>query len=77
MTSQQRSTLSNQNKKKCKQYTETLCRREKDDGYPDNDSYEEEPVILEKIVKAALKVLGRKKSPRVDGLPTELLQARG
>lgn len=64
-------------KKKCKQYSETLCRREKDDGYPDNDSYEEEPVILEKIVKAALKVLGRKKSPSVDGIPTELLQARG
>lgn len=43
---------------------------------PDDDSYEEEPVVLESSVKAALNVLGRNKSPRVDGIPTELLQAR-
>lgn len=28
-----------------------------------DDSYEEEPVILDREVEAALKVLGRKKSP--------------
>lgn len=36
--------------------------------------YEEEPVILESEVKAALKVLGRDKSPGADRVLTELLQ---
>ena len=39
------------------------------------DSYEEELIILESEVKAVLKVLGRKKSPGVDGILIELFQA--
>ena len=42
----------------------------------EDDSYEEDPVILESKVKAALKVLGRNKSPRVDGIAIELFEAR-
>lgn len=41
----------------------------------EEDSYEEEPIILESKVKAALKILGRNKSPGVDGISMELLQA--
>lgn len=72
MTSQQGSTLSNQNKKKSASSIVKPYAEEK--KMTDTPTM---PVILEKIVKAALKVLGRKKSPRVDGIPTELLQARG
>ena len=36
------------------------------------DSYEEEPIILESEMKAALKVLKRNKSPEVDGVSIEL-----
>lgn len=41
----------------------------------EKNSYEEEPVILESTVNAALKVLGRNKSPGIDGIPIELFQA--
>ena len=39
------------------------------------DSYEEEPIILGSKVKAALKELGRNKSPGVDGILIELFRA--
>ena len=41
----------------------------------EEDSYEEEPVIRESEVEAAPKVLRRSKSPRVDGVSIEFLQA--
>lgn len=39
------------------------------------DFYEEEPVILEREVKTALKILGRSKSSGLDGIPIHLFQA--
>lgn len=39
------------------------------------DFYEKEPVTLEIVVKAALKVLWRNKSAGVDGIPIELFKA--
>ena len=41
----------------------------------EEDSYEEEPVILESKIKADVKVLGRNKSPGVNGISIELFQA--
>lgn len=41
----------------------------------EEDSFNKEPVILEKEVKGVLKVLGRNKTPGVDGIVTELFQA--
>ena len=38
-------------------------------------SYEEERIILGSEVEASLKLLGRNKSPEVDGLLIELFQA--
>ena len=65
LNDQQGSTLSDQEKIKgrWKQYTEALDRREKwmTCSFEEN-SYEEELIILESEVKAALKVLGRNKS---------------
>ena len=40
----------------------------------EEDSYDE-PIILEREVKAALKVLGRNKSPGLDGIVIEIFQA--
>lgn len=65
LNDQQENTLSDQKKTKVrwKQYNENLYRRdERMTGTFEQDYYEEEPVILENEVKAALKVLGRKKS---------------
>ena len=74
LNDQQRNTLSDQEKikGKWKQYTENLYRRDKrmTDTF-EEDSYEEEPVILESEVQAPLKVLGRNKSPGVDGISVE------
>ena len=39
------------------------------------DFHEAEPVILEGEVKTTLKILGRNKSPEVDGILIELSQA--
>ena len=70
LNDQQRSTPSDQEKikKRWKQYTEALDRREKwmTCSFEEN-SYEEELIILESEVKAALKVLGRNKSPEQIG----------
>lgn len=65
LNDQQGKTLSDQKKIKVrwKQYNENLYRRdERMTETFDQDYYEEEPVILENEVRAALKVLGGKKS---------------
>lgn len=65
LNDQQGSTLSDQEKIKgrWKRYCENLYRRDKrmTDTF-EQVSFEEEPVILENEVKAALKVLGRNNS---------------
>lgn len=65
LNDQQGKTLSDQKKIKVrwKQYNENLYRRaERMTDTFEQDYCEEEPVILENEVRAALKVLGRKKS---------------
>ena len=78
LNTQRGSTLSDQGKIKgrWKQYTEDVHRGDKrvTDSFKE-DSYEEESIILESEVKAALKVLGRNKSPGVNGILIELFQA--
>lgn len=57
-----------------KVYTQNLQKSQKDDRYLRKDSYEEEPIILESEVKAALKLLGRQKSPGIDEILIQLFQ---
>ena len=40
------------------------------------DFFEEEPIILESEMKAALKVLGRNNSPSVDGIIQSIVMDR-
>lgn len=40
----------------------------------EQDSYEENPIILESEVKAALEVVGRNRLLGVDGIPIDLFQ---
>lgn len=73
LTDQQESTLSDKEKiqGRRKQYSENLYGRDKrmTDTF-EADSHEEEPVILEREVKATLRVLGRNKLPGVEGIVT-------
>lgn len=73
MLTDQESTISDQEKiqGRRKQYSENLYGRGKrmTDTF-EADSYEEEPVILEREVKTALRVLGRNKSSGVEGIET-------
>lgn len=63
--------------KRWKQSTENLYRRERRMKDTSKEgSYEKEHVILESKVNAALNVLGRNKSPGVDGIPIDVFQAR-
>lgn len=75
---QKGSTLSDKEKIKgwWKQYTESLYRRDKRITETfEEDSYKEEPVILESEVKTAVKLLGGSKSPGVDRIVIELFLA--
>ncbi|XP_061493563.1 uncharacterized protein LOC133389608, partial [Rhineura floridana] len=78
LNNQQGNTLTDQDeiKGRWKQYTEELYKRDirMTDSFTE-EPYDEEPEILECKVKAALKILGRNKSPEIDGIPIELLQA--
>ena len=58
-----------------KKYTEDLYRRYKRmTNSFEEESWDEEPAILESEVKAALKALGRNKPAEVDGIPIELIE---
>ena len=70
LNDQQGRALCNQEKIKgrWRQSTENLYRRDKRTRHTlEEDSDEETPVIREAEVKAALKILGRNKSPGLDG----------
>ena len=41
----------------------------------EEDFYEEPPIVLDSKMKVSLIVLGRNKSPGIDGIPIELFQA--
>lgn len=61
-------------KRRWKQGTEDLYRRDKRMTESDDEqSSEEEPAVLEREVKAALNALGGAKTPAVDGIAIELL----
>lgn len=58
-----------ENEEKWKRCKENRCRRDKRTADAlEEGSYEEDPVVLERKVNAALKVLGRNKSPAVCGI---------
>lgn len=61
-------------KRKWNKFTENIRRDKRMTGTFEEDSYEDDSVILESKVKAVLKVWGRNKSPVVGGIPVKLFQ---
>lgn len=62
-------------KERWKQNPEKLYRRDKKMTDTFEDYQEEEDEILEREVKAVLKVLGRNRAPGVDGIPTDFFSS--